>query len=117
MTTGRPPINPCPDREPPVVNGLGAGERRLEKAVDDGEFLCNVCSDQDAIFGIEDSTGEELRASEEGEQAAQRLRLCPPPFNPHSGSLWAIVSRSSRTGQGARIAWKAEGESLATAES
>lgn len=76
MTTGRPPISPCPDREPPVLNGLGADERRFE---DDSEFPCNVRSDQDAIFGMEDSTGEELRASDEGEQAAQIAPL-PTPF-------------------------------------
>ena len=115
MTAGRPPIRPNPDHEPPVVSGLGADERKADEPQDDNEFLCNVCSDQDAIFGMEDGAGEELKASDEGEQAA-RIAPLPTPFNPHSVSCWTTVSRITRTGQGARIAWKAEAASSATAE-
>ena len=86
MTTGRPSIRPNPDHEPPVVSGLGADERRVEEPQDDGEFLCNVCSDQDAIFGMEDGTGEELKASDEGEQAA-RIAPLPTPFQPTLSQL------------------------------
>ena len=75
MTTGRPPIRPNPDHEPPVVSGLGADERRVDEPQDDNEFLCNVCSDQDAIFGMEDGAGEELKASDEGAHGASRLSV------------------------------------------
>ena len=63
------------------MSGLGADERRVEEPQDVDEFLCNVCSDQDAIFGMEDGTGEEIKASDEGEQAA-RIAPLPTPFQP-----------------------------------
>ena len=57
MTTGRPPIRPYPDHKPPVVSGLGAYKRMVDETVDDNEFLCEMCNDQDAIFGVEDGAG------------------------------------------------------------
>ena len=81
MTTGRPPIGPNPDHETPVVSGLGADERKVDEPQDGNEFLCGMCNGQDAIFGVEDGTGEELRVSDEGEQAA-RIAPLPAPFQP-----------------------------------
>ena len=116
MTTGRPPIRPNPDHEPPVVSGLGADERRVDEPQDDGKLLRSMCNGQDAIFGMEDGAGEELKASDEGEQAA-RIAPLPTPFQPTLSQFRTTVSRITRTGQGARIAWRAEAASSATAES
>ena len=81
MTTGRPPIRPNPDREPPGVSGLGADERKVDEPQNASESLCGMCNGQDAIFGMEDGAGEELKASDEGEQAA-RIAPLPTPVQP-----------------------------------
>ena len=81
MTTGRPPISPNPDHDPLEVGGRGTDERRVDVSGDGEEFLCGMCGDQDAIFGMNDGTGEELEAPNEGEQAASVTPL-PIPFQP-----------------------------------
>ena len=48
---------------------------------DDEEFFCGMCNGQDAIFGMEEGTGEELGASSEGEQPVTAVPL-PTPFQP-----------------------------------
>ena len=45
-----------------------------------------VCNDHDVIFGVEDGVDEELKASDEGEQAA-RIVLLPTPFQPTLSQL------------------------------
>ena len=79
MTTGRLPIRPYPDHRTPVVSGLGAYERKVDETVDGNDFLCGACNDHDVIFGVEDGVDEELKASDEGEQAARIVPL-PTPF-------------------------------------
>ena len=81
MTTGRAPIRPYPDHRTPVVSGLGADERKDDATVDGNEFLCGVCNDHDAVFGVEDDVEEDLKASDEGEQAARIVPL-PTSFQP-----------------------------------
>ena len=81
MTTGRPPISPNPDHETPVVNGLGADERRVDEPQDGSKLLCGMCNGQDAIFGVEDGAGQELKVSDEGEPAV-RIAPLPTPFQP-----------------------------------
>ena len=60
MTTGRPPIRPHPDHKP-EVGGLGAGAARADET-GGFEFMRGSRGDQNAIFGMEDDIGEELKA-------------------------------------------------------
>ena len=76
MTTGRPPVRPYPGHRTPTVSGLGDDKRKVEETVDGNQFLCGVCNDHDVIFGVDDGADEELKASDEGEQAA---RIAPLP--------------------------------------
>ena len=73
MSTARPSISPHREHNP-VGDGLGA-EVKAEGSEDD-EPLCRPC-----VFGMEDGTGEELRASEEEEQAMKVVSLTSP-FQP-----------------------------------
>ena len=63
------PIRPHPDHKL-VVRGLGAGAARADET-GGFEFVCGPCDDQNAIFGIEDVIGEELKASDDGEEAVK----------------------------------------------
>ena len=78
MTTGRPPIRPHPDHKP-EVGGLGAGAAKADET--GFEFMRRSKSDDNAIFGMEDDIGEELKASDDGEEAAKVTSL-PTPFQP-----------------------------------
>ena len=73
MQTARPSISPQREHNP-VGSGLGAEVKAEEDEGD--ESLCRPC-----IFGMEDGTGEELRASEEEEQAVKVVPLTSP-FQP-----------------------------------
>ena len=86
MSTGRPPIRPYSGNTTPVVSGLGADERKVDETKGDDELFCKVCSDQDAIFGVEDGAEEELKVSNEWEQAV-RIALLPTPFQPTLSQL------------------------------
>ena len=81
MTTGRPPIRPYPDHRTPVVSGLGPDEVNVGDTMDGDEFLCGVCNDDGAVFGVEECVNEELKASDEGEEAGRIVPL-PTPFQP-----------------------------------
>ena len=78
MTTCRPPIRPHPDHKP-EVGGLGAGAARADET--GFEFMRRSSNDDNAVFGMEDDIGEELKASEEGEEAVKVTPL-PTPFQP-----------------------------------
>ena len=75
---------PHPDHKP-VVSGLGAGAPRAVET-EDLEFLCRSCSDQDAVFGMEDGIGEELKASDEEEEAV-KVASQPSTFQPAISQL------------------------------
>ena len=77
MTTGRPPIRPHPDHKP-EVGGLGAGAARADET-GSFELTHRTSGDDNAIFGMEDDIGEELKASEEGEEA-EKVTPLPTPF-------------------------------------
>ena len=53
----------------------------IKETVDGNEFLCGVCNDHDAVFGVEDDVDEELKASDGGEQEARIVPL-PTPLQP-----------------------------------
>ena len=77
MTTGWPPIRPHPDHKP-LVSGLGASAAKADET-EGFEFMRKPCKDQNAILGMEDDIGEELKASDEGEDAVKVASL-PTPF-------------------------------------
>ena len=86
MTTGRPSIRPNPDRDTPVVSGLGVEKCEIGDTADDDELLCGMCGDQDGIFGVEGDVDEELKISEEGDQAVRVVPL-PTPYQPTLSQL------------------------------
>ena len=86
MTTGGPPIRPYPDHRTPVVSGLGADEVKVGETMVGDEFLCGVCNDDGAVFGVEDDVNEELKASDEVEEAVRIVPL-PTPFQPSLSQL------------------------------
>ena len=79
VTTGRRPVRPHPDHKP-VVSGLGAGAARADET-EGFEFMRRPCNDHNAVFGLEDDIGGELKASGEGEEAVKVASL-PTPFQP-----------------------------------
>ena len=113
VTTGRPSIRLNPDHDTPVVSGPMADKCEIGDTADDVELLCGMCGDHEGIVGVEGDVDEELTISEEGEQAV-RVVLCQFRISRHLVSFGITVSRITRTSVGARIAWKADVESLAT---
>ena len=71
------------------LSGLGADEKKVEDTMDDDKSFCTVCSDQAAVFGMEDGAEGELNVSDEGEQAVRVASAYPVSTYTHSvfGSL------------------------------